>query len=54
MGLDEWLKRLSTEGRQRLTNCLGQEAGDKGRVGTCWLKVCSKFRTENCSFGREN
>lgn len=54
MGLDEWLKRLLTEGRQGLTNCLGQEAGDKGGVGTHWLKLCSKFRTEELrGFGRE-
>lgn len=58
VGLDEWLKRLSTEGRQvdrDYPNCLGQEAGDKGRVSTHWLKLCSKLRIEKrYCFGRGN
>lgn len=41
-------------GKKGLKNCLGQEAGHKGSVGTCWFKLWSKFRTEKlCGFGRE-
>lgn len=54
VGLDDWLVGSWRQaGSKGLTKRLGQKAGHKGGVGTCWLKLCSKSGAENlCPFGR--